>query len=112
MNRKDGLTLSAQTTAPNPRRFSSKSGPALSNAFLTVLLPLRVVGDEHKTVALSIIATLTTGLVILLATIVVNGGFSEDLFFKYVFPMIIASVSLAVFFVFVFAKNKGKLPGF
>jgi hypothetical protein len=40
----------------------------------------------------------------------VNGGFSEDLFFKYVFPMIIASVSLAVFFVF--AKNKGKLPGF
>lgn len=67
-------------------------------------------GDEHKTVALSIIATLTTGLVILLATIVVNGGFSEDLFFKYVFPMIIASVSLAVFFIFVFAKNKGKLP--
>lgn len=69
-------------------------------------------GDEHKMVALSIIATLTTGLVILLATIVVNGGFSEDLFFKYVFPMIIASVSLAVFFVFVFAKNKGKLPWF
>ena len=69
-------------------------------------------GDEHKTVALSIIATLLTGAIILLGTIVISGGFSEDLFFKYVFPMIIATLSLAVFFVFVFAKNKGMLPWF
>jgi hypothetical protein len=68
------------------------------------------VADEHKTVALSILATVTTTAIIFLATIVVSGGFSEDLFLKYVFPMLIATLSLTVFFVIVFARNKGKLP--
>ena len=65
--------------------------------------------DEHKTVALSILATVITTIIILLGTIVESGGFSEDLFFKYVFPMLIATLSLTIFFVIVFAKDKGKL---
>ena len=68
--------------------------------------------DEHKTVAVSILATVTTTVVILLGTIVASGGFSEDMFYKYVFPMLLATLSLAIFFVMVFARDKGKLPWF
>ena len=56
--------------------------------------------EDHKTVLLSITATVIAGLVILGTTIAINrGSFSLDLFKQYVLPLIISAFTLFVFFV-------------
>lgn len=69
-------------------------------------------GDDHKTVLLSIFATLLAALVIFVATLAISGGFSAVLFKSYVLPLLVSSFSLAIFAGVLFAKNKGAIPGF
>ncbi len=68
--------------------------------------------DDHKTVLLSILSTLLAAVVVLVATVAVAGGFSFDLFEAYVLPLLVTSFSLSVFAGVLFARNKGKIPGF
>lgn len=68
--------------------------------------------DDHKTVLLSILSTLLAAVAVLVATVAVAGGFSVDLFEAYVLPLLVTSFSLSVFAGVLFARNKGKLPGF
>ena len=67
---------------------------------------------EHKTVVLSIFATLLAALVIFVATIAISGGISVSLVQAYVLPLVVSSFTLAVFAGILFAKQKGKIPGF
>ncbi|MDA4129892.1 MAG: hypothetical protein OK457_03900 [Thaumarchaeota archaeon] len=56
--------------------------------------------EDHKTVLLSITATVIAGLILLGTTIAINGGtFSITLFKQYVLPLIISAFTLFVFFV-------------
>ncbi len=71
---------------------------------------MRVLADDHKTVLLSIMATVTTGIILFIATIVISGTVSLDLFVKWVLPLFIAALSLGIFFIVLYARNKGKLP--
>jgi hypothetical protein len=68
--------------------------------------------DEHKTVLLSILATLLAAAGTLVATVVVAGGLSAYLIEAYVLPLIVTAFSLGVFAVMLFAHKKGKMPGF
>ncbi|MDA4129487.1 MAG: hypothetical protein OK457_01830 [Thaumarchaeota archaeon] len=62
--------------------------------------------EDHKTVFLSITATVIAGLLILGATIAINGGsFSLILFKQYVLPLIISAFTLFVFFVVLLVNN-------
>ena len=62
--------------------------------------------EDHKTVLLSITATVIAGLIILATTIAMNGGvFSLTLFKQYVLPLIISAFTLFVFFIILFATN-------
>ena len=67
--------------------------------------------DDHRTVLLSILATLLAAAVIFVVTVAVNGGFSTPLFEAYVMPLVVTAFSLAVFAVILFAHSKGKIPG-
>ena len=67
--------------------------------------------DEHKTVLLSIFATVLAGFIIFLATVAISGGISITLIKGYVLPLFISAFTLAVFAGVLFAKNKGMLPG-
>lgn len=71
---------------------------------------MRVLADDHKTVLLSIMATVATGIILFIATIVISGTVSLDLFVKWVLPLFIAALSLGIFFIVLYARNKGKLP--
>ena len=68
--------------------------------------------DEHKTVLLSIFATLLAALVIFAATVVVSGGIAIDLVKGYVLPLVVSAFTLAVFAGVLFARSKGMIPGF
>jgi hypothetical protein len=69
-------------------------------------------GDEHKTVLLSILATLFAAVVILAVTVVVAGGWSVRLVESYVLPLLVTAFSLSIFAGVLFARNKGLIPGF
>jgi hypothetical protein len=66
--------------------------------------------DEHKTVMLSILATLLAALGIFVVTIIISGGIDITLVKAYVLPLVISSFTLTVFWSVVFARNKGKMP--
>jgi len=68
--------------------------------------------DEHKTVILSIFATLLAAVVIFVVTVVAGGGVSETLFKAYVLPLIVTAFSLSVFAGVLFARERGMIPGF
>ena len=67
-------------------------------------------GDEHKTVLLSILGTVLSAFVILIITIAISGGFSSTLFLSYVLPLLMSAFTLLVFWAILFARHKGKLP--
>jgi len=67
-------------------------------------------GEEHKTVMLSILATLSAAVILFVVTVAINGGFSVSLFKSYVLPLFMSAFTLAVFWTFLFARHKGKLP--
>jgi hypothetical protein len=71
-----------------------------------------MLADEHKTVLLSILATLLAALAIFVTTIAVSGGISAALVESYVLPLLVTAFSLSIFAGVLFAKNKGKVPGF
>lgn len=63
--------------------------------------------EDHKTVLLSISATLLAGVVILITTIAMNGSFSLELFRQYVLPLIISAFTLFMFFlILIFNKTR------
>jgi hypothetical protein len=66
--------------------------------------------EDHKTVLLSILATLLAALIMFVATIVISGGIAIDLVRGYVMPLIISAFTLAVFWSVLFAHHKGKIP--
>jgi hypothetical protein len=66
--------------------------------------------EDHKTVLLSIFATLLAALIMFVVTIIVSGGIAIDLVRGYVMPLIISAFTLAVFWSVLFARHKGKLP--
>jgi len=66
--------------------------------------------DEHETVMLSIVATVLAGVVIFIITIPIAGGVSISLFEGYVLPIFMSAFTLAIFWIFLFARHKGKLP--
>jgi hypothetical protein len=66
--------------------------------------------DDHKTVLLSILATLMAALIILVSTVIISGGVSIDLIRGYVMPLVISAFTLAVFWSILYARHKGKLP--
>ncbi len=68
--------------------------------------------DEHKTVILSIFATLLAAVVVFVTTVAWSGGVSAILVEAYVLPLFVTAFSLAVFAGVLFARNKGKIPGF
>ena len=67
-------------------------------------------GDEHKTVLLSILGTVLSAVLILLVTVAISGGFSSTLFLSYVLPLFMSAFTLLVFWTILFARHKGKLP--
>jgi hypothetical protein len=69
-------------------------------------------GDEHKTVLLSILATLFAAVVILAVTVALAGGLSVKLVESYVLPLLVTAFSLSIFAGVLFARSKGLLPGF
>jgi len=65
--------------------------------------------DDHKTVALAIGATLSAGLLVLVAIFVIQGGqLSTDLFERFVAPEIISALALTFFFMLLFIRNKSR----
>ena len=66
--------------------------------------------DEHKTVLLSILATVVAGSLLFLATVAVGGGISIDLIRGYVLPLFISAFTLTIFWAILYARNKGLLP--
>jgi len=66
--------------------------------------------DEHKTVLLSILATIVAACLLFVTTVAIAGGVSVALFKSYVLPLFMSAFTLAIFWVFLFARNKGKLP--
>jgi hypothetical protein len=66
--------------------------------------------EDHKTVLLSIMATLVAAMILFVATVVISGGIAIDLVKGYVLPLVISAFTLAVFWSVLFARNKGKLP--
>jgi hypothetical protein len=69
-------------------------------------------GDEHQTVLLSILATVLAACFLFLITLGVAGGISISLFKSYVLPFFMSAFTLSIFWVFLFARHKGKLPIF
>jgi len=69
-------------------------------------------GDEHKTVMVSIIATVIAAFLVFLVTVAVAGGVSRTLFMSYVLPLLMSAFTLSVFFAFLFARHRGMLPMF
>lgn len=67
-------------------------------------------GDEHKTVMISIMATIVAAFVLFLVTVAVSGGVSKALFMSYVLPLLMSAFTLSVFWAFLFARHKGILP--
>jgi hypothetical protein len=59
---------------------------------------------------ISILATILAGILILLITIGVSGGISATLVKSYVLPLFMSAFTLSIFWVFLFARHKGKLP--
>jgi hypothetical protein len=59
---------------------------------------------------ISILATVLAGILILLITIGVAGGISATLVKSYVLPLFMSAFTLSIFWVFLFARHKGKLP--
>jgi hypothetical protein len=55
---------------------------------------------------------MVAAVVILATTKVIEGGMSDTLIQAYVLPLTVSAVSLAVFAGVLFARNKGKIPGF
>ena len=68
--------------------------------------------DDHKTVLLSILATLLAAVILFAATTIISGGIDVNLVKGYVLPLVVSSFTLAVFAGVLFARNKGKIPGF
>jgi hypothetical protein len=66
--------------------------------------------DEHKTVLLSIIATVLAAILVLIITIGIAGGISISLIKGYVVPLFMSAFTLSIFWGFLFARQKGKLP--
>ncbi len=63
--------------------------------------------EDHRTVLLSISATLLAGVVILITTTAINGSFSLELFRQYVLPLIISAFTLFMFFlILIFNKTR------
>ncbi|MDA4135564.1 MAG: hypothetical protein OK449_01020 [Thaumarchaeota archaeon] len=68
--------------------------------------------NEHKTVLLSMLATVLAGGLLFLVTVVSAGGISITLFKAYVLPFLMSAFTLSIFWVFLFVRHKGKLPVF
>ena len=68
--------------------------------------------DEHKTVLLSIFATLLSAGIVFLATLLISGGISIYYIKSYVLPLVLSAFTLGVFAGVLFAKEKGALPYF
>ena len=66
-------------------------------------------GQEHKTVLLSIFSTLIAALLVFIATVAVSGGIHLNLVEAYVLPLIMSSFTLLVFAGILFARSKGML---
>jgi len=60
----------------------------------------------------SILATLSAALVLLVVTVGIAGHFSLSLFESYVLPLFMSAFTLSVFWAFLFARHKGKLSMF
>ena len=62
--------------------------------------------DDHKTVALSITASLASAGIILLSISLYDGGSpSPDLVLRFVVPLLIASLTLCLFWMLLFLRN-------
>ena len=63
--------------------------------------------DDHKTVALSITASLASAGIILLSISLFDGGSpSPDLVLRFVVPLLIASLTLSLFWMLLFLRNR------
>jgi hypothetical protein len=80
------------------------------NAFRVTPQRRTTLAEDHKTVLLSILATLVAALILFVATIIVSGGISIDMVRGYVLPLVISAFTLSIFAGVLFARNKGKLP--
>jgi hypothetical protein len=69
-----------------------------------------LLGDEHKTVLLSILGTVLSAITIFVITIAISGGVSVTLFKSYVLPLFMSAFTLLIFWGILFARHKGKLP--
>jgi fatty acid desaturase len=67
-------------------------------------------GDEHKTVMLSIMATVVAAVILFVGTIAIAGGVDVTLVKSYVLPLFMSAFTLTVFWAFLFARHKGMLP--
>jgi hypothetical protein len=67
-------------------------------------------GEDHKTVLLSILATLMAALIVFVATVAVSGGVSIELVRGYVLPLVISAFTLSIFAGVLIARNKGIFP--
>lgn len=68
------------------------------------------VANEHRMVIISILSTVTAGVVLFLATVAISGGISTTLIKSYVLPLFMSAFTLSIYAVFLFARQKGKLP--
>src|SRR5580658_1193127 len=59
---------------------------------------------------LSILATVVAGILLFVVTIAIAGGVSITLFKSYVLPLFMSAFTLSIFWIFLFARHKGKLP--
>ena len=82
---------------------------SLATFFKPIINRFVILGDEHKTVLLSILATVLAGVVIFIVTIAVAGGISISLLKSYVLPLFMSAFTLSIFWGFLFARHKGKL---
>lgn len=94
--------------SPCPWVTSSLSPPA--TFFRARIDSPAILGDEHKTVALSILATVVAAFALFATTVAISGGLSITLFKSYVLPLFMSAFTLSIFWVFLFARHKGKIP--
>jgi len=95
----DKLNLVVTVGASSPTTF-----------FKAAFIRLVILADDHKTVLLSILATLVAACLLFVTTVAIAGGVSMALFKSYVLPLFMSAFTLAIFWVFLFARNRGKLP--
>jgi hypothetical protein len=92
------------------KRISVLGNEEARKTFLIVCIGAGHMAEDHKTVLLSIMATIVAGLFMFIGTVVVSGGISIDLIKGYVLPLFISAFTLAVFAGVLYARNKGRIP--